>query len=118
MQDNREVMEMVREQLGRRSPPSVPALYGRAVRIDPSIRELSLRQFNARFPLQVRREKARRRASADGRRQRVAVDRDAVREVLLRFAREVAAADGTAAVIDTLTHVDSYVDEIMTAAAP
>lgn len=55
MSANPEVMAMVRAQLGRGSPPSSAALYGRAVRIDPSIRDLSLRQVNARYPLQVSR---------------------------------------------------------------
>lgn len=62
---NPAVTAMVREQLERSPPPPLAALYGRAVRIDPRIRKLTLRQFNARYPLQVRRamkpEEARRR---------------------------------------------------------
>lgn len=62
------VMEMVREQLRRDSPPSTHALYGRAVYLDPSLRRLSLRQFHARYPLQVQREMARRSSSGAGER--------------------------------------------------
>ena len=50
---------MVREQLERDPPPPLSALYGRAVRLDPEIRNLDLRQFNAKYPLQVRRRKKR-----------------------------------------------------------
>lgn len=54
------VMAMVRRQLERENPPDTKALYGRAIRIDPSLRELSLRQFHAKYPLKIKREKARR----------------------------------------------------------
>lgn len=63
---NPEVMEMVREQLRRDPPPPLSALYGRAVRIDPEIRNLDLRQFNAKYPLQVRRQKKRAERKDDG----------------------------------------------------
>lgn len=53
------VMSMVRRQLERTNPPDTKALYGRAIRLDPSLRELSLRQFHAKYPLKVKREKAR-----------------------------------------------------------
>lgn len=52
---NPAVTAMVREQLERSPPPPLAALYGRAVRIDPRVRKLTLRQFNARYPLQIRR---------------------------------------------------------------
>lgn len=51
-----ELRQMIRRQLRRRRPPDTKALYGRAVRIDPEIRQLDLRQFNARHVLPVRRE--------------------------------------------------------------
>lgn len=117
MTANPEVMAMVREQLQRRSPPSTAALYGRAVRIDPSIRELTLRQFNARYPLQVRRGMAAGKPKGDGR--PVAepkLDRSRIREFLIRFARDVVAAEGTVGVIDALGGVDRYVDELVKAA--
>lgn len=69
-QKDPKVVEMVRNQLTRRrTPPNVKALYGRAVRINEEIRELSLRQFNALYPLQVRR-KLKREAREAARRDR------------------------------------------------
>lgn len=110
-----DVLKMVREELQRPSSPSTAALYSRAIRIDPSIRELTLRQFNAKYPLRVKREKARTRAKEDGKRTRKRVDREAIRDVLFRFARNVAAAGGTAGVIDALAGVDRYVEEVVAA---
>jgi hypothetical protein len=55
-----DVLEMVRRQLDRDPPPSTTALYGRAARINRDIYELSLRQFHAKYPLRVKRERARR----------------------------------------------------------
>lgn len=57
------VMAMVRRQLDRENPPDTKAMYGRAVRIDPSIRDLSLRQFHAKYPLKIKRQRARREDS-------------------------------------------------------
>jgi len=64
------IVEMVREQLRRDPPPPLAALYGRALRIDPAIRKLSLRQFNALYPLQVRRRLKREAERAAKRAQR------------------------------------------------
>lgn len=57
--DGDPIMDMVRRQLDRENPPDTKALYGRAIRLDPSIRELSLRQFHAKYPLKIKRERAR-----------------------------------------------------------
>lgn len=54
-----DVLAMVREQLDRDPPPSTTALYGRAAAINSDIYELSLRQFHAKYPLRVKRQKAR-----------------------------------------------------------
>lgn len=63
-EDEDPIMSMVRKQLDRTNPPGTKALYGRAVRLDPSIRELSLRQFHAKYPLKIKRERARERDGA------------------------------------------------------
>lgn len=53
---NPDVEEMVREQLQRPDPPKTRNLYARAIQIDPTVREISKRQFHAKYPLQVKRQ--------------------------------------------------------------
>jgi hypothetical protein len=87
--------------------------------------ELTARQFNARYPLQVKRamapRKPRKRAKksrTDGsarrgsRRRSNGNDRDQVRGVLLELAKDVANAQGKGDVIDVIAGIDRYVDRI------
>lgn len=61
------ILEMVERQLDRPNPPDTKVLYRRAMHfIDRDVRELSVTQFNAKFPLRVKRRRARRRAEAAG----------------------------------------------------
>ena len=53
-----QVMEMVARELEQNPDIDAGELYTRAAEIDPSIRELDRRQFNARYPLQVKRLRA------------------------------------------------------------
>ncbi|MFQ5679023.1 MAG: hypothetical protein ACE5HP_06155 [Gemmatimonadota bacterium] len=119
---NQKVMEMVREALKKNPKVSAEELYKKAQKIDRSVKGLTLRQFHARYPLQVKRKLAaasgrprRRKVKRAGRRTpRSELDRAAIREGLLSFARDMSAAQakGTAEVIDVLTGVDKYVDGI------
>lgn len=122
------VMSMVESELKKKSDVSNETLYEKAKKIDGSIGDLTLRQFHARYPLQVkrrravsgRRRKARRKTPAAARRKAVAApdgSRQSVRDVLLRFARDVSAAEGKAAMIDLVTGLDKYVDQVLKAAA-
>lgn len=61
------VLEMVRRQLERDPPPSTRALYGRAVLMNSDLYDLSVRQFHAKYPLRVKREKAREEREASSR---------------------------------------------------
>lgn len=135
------VVKMVRDQLVRRkSPPNVKALYGRAIRINEGIRDLSLRQFNALYPLQVRRELKREeneassterssdaRSSEERASGRTTPDpnggavheearRSAIRSELLAFARAVARAGGSAELIDLVLDLDAWVERVRSAA--
>lgn len=65
MELDEDVLEMVRSQLEREPPPPTTALYGRAAAINSDIYELSLRQFHAKYPLRIKRERAQRTRSAD-----------------------------------------------------
>lgn len=63
------ILQMVERQLDRPNPPDTKVLYRRAMHfIDRDVRQLSVPQFNAKFPLRVKRRRARRRAEAGGRR--------------------------------------------------
>ena len=133
---NDKVMEMVREELKRNPDAENKELYEKAVEVDDAIDDLTLRQFHARYPLQVKRKIAQKRggkkkkkkkkqrksrkrkgsaragaASAGG----AGPDRDAIRGTLLQFAKDVSSAEGKAEMIDLLTGVDEYVDQVVEA---
>ena len=119
-----EIMSMVRDELKKDPDIENKTLYAKAKKIDPAVDDLSLRQFHARYPLQVKRKMAQKRGG--GRKRKSSgkarksggggVDREAVRGVLLRFARDVSAAEGKAEMIDILSSVDDYVDDVVGAA--
>jgi hypothetical protein len=189
MAANERVMEMVRKELQKNPAISSQDLFEKAKKLDSSMNGLSIRQFHASYPLQVKRlakggarggrprkvagagrraggtagpgKRGRRAAKAAaatggattagaprGRRRRgrppgrprsVASggaagaaapataapsasrsgggDREAVRTLLLRFAGEVAAAEGTSDMLKVIGGMDSYVDRVMKAAA-
>lgn len=116
-------MELVERELEKNPDVSTKELYRKATEASPKIGELSLRQFNARYPLQVKRQmapskpkKQRRSGGASrGSRQKAAggaVDREAVRGVLLELVKDVTAAEDRAAVVDVLAGIDGYVDKV------
>lgn len=120
------ILNMVREQLQRTNPPSTEALYGRAARIDSSIRALSLRQFNARYPLRVRREMAREEKGTEVAEtgevehapppSRDEPDRAALRQLFHDLAAHVATTDAGPALIDLFEEeLDGYVDRAVAA---
>lgn len=138
------VMTFVESELEKNPDISVTDLQAKASEVDPAIADLTARQFNARYPLQVKRRKARksegtaakasRRSpkakksgtrSGRGRRARKAKAaasvpgdaRAAVRGVVLRFASDLASAEERKELVDVLARVDGYVDEILKATA-
>lgn len=126
---NDKVMEMVRKELDKNPDAENAELYEKAKKIDGSIGNLSLRQFHARYPLQVKRQKAQKKGKTGGRRKKRSrkrkaaagspggeASREDIRRVLLRFARDVSAADGKAGMIDILSSLDDYVDDMVKAA--
>ncbi|MDT8368857.1 MAG: hypothetical protein RQ745_06590 [Longimicrobiales bacterium] len=52
------VMEMVEKELKRKPDTSTTELFELAKAMDPSINEMSVRQFHARYPLQLKRQKS------------------------------------------------------------
>jgi hypothetical protein len=159
---NTRVMDMVRRELEKNRSVANEDLFTKAKKIDPSLSRLDIRQFHAKYPLQVKRAlsggrrggrpagtgarkrgrppgktaaaapaKAARKTGTGrprGRPRKTAIaaappgiaatgsGRDAVRGLLLQFARQVAGADGKADVVDVLTSLDGWVDRMMSAA--
>lgn len=118
-QANPEVMAMIEAQIRKNPDISNPELLEKAKKIDKGVAKLSPRQFNAMYPLQVKRamkpaRPARRpkrtttRSEAEG--------RDRVRTVLLDLARDVANAEGKGDVVDVVAGIDRYVDRVLKAA--
>lgn len=119
------VMAVVEEELKKDPDASVQDLYEKAKSMNSAIGKLTLRQFNARYPLQVKRRMSA-KAPGKGKRQRTtrkrgraAADggnRDRVRQTLLRFAGDVAGAEERKELVQVLSNVDRYVDEVLKAA--
>lgn len=108
------VMEWVQKQLKKNPAVSNQELFAKAKEIDPAVGELSLRQFHAKYPLQVKRKLAPKSGTRGRSRRRRAkeLNREAIRESLLKFARDVSAAEGKAETIEILANVDKYVSEL------
>jgi hypothetical protein len=136
-------MEFVETALDRDPDIQLHELFRQARGVSDSIQGLSKRQFNARYPLQVKR----RRAQAAGRKNRVAkkkvqpegrprrsreaskaaghrpasktdahfepTARDNVRQVFLRFATDIVGAEERKDLVKVLANVDEYVDRVL-----
>lgn len=114
-------MNMVQEEIRKNPKVTTQELWERAKKLDRSIASLNARQFNARYPLQVKRSMAPRRGRGGRpRKPRVAAtpttDRAGVRSVLVQFAKDVAAAEGKAQMIEVIGGVDKYVERVLKAA--
>lgn len=122
------VMSLVEEELEKNPDASVDQLYEKAKDAHPSVGELSKRQFNARYPLQVKRRKSqpspgttrtRRRTTRKSTSPRTRTgnggSRDRVRETFLRFASDLVAAEERKDLVEVLAGVDHYVEEVLKA---
>jgi hypothetical protein len=127
---NPKVMEMIQAEIKKNPDVSNKELLEKAKNIDKSVGKLSARQFNARYPLQVKRsmKPARKKASPATRQRRAAAPRgraatptngqgrDKVRSIMLELARDVANAQGKGDVVDVIMGIDRYVDRVLKAA--
>lgn len=125
---NPKVLEMVESEIKKNPDISNAELRSKAEGIDKSVTKLTARQFNARYPLQVKRglkprkrggrkkAPARKRAAGTangaGKSQN---NREAIRNVLLDLARDVANASGKGDVVDVIAGMDRYVDRVIKA---
>lgn len=125
---NEKVMEFVKETLDKSPKINLDELFERAKELSDDVAELSKRQFNARYPLQVKRRLAQatrgkgsgRKTSAAARRRsrgvaaaKAEASRVAIRQVLLRFAADLAGAEERKDLVKVLADVDRYVDEVL-----
>jgi hypothetical protein len=118
-----EVMAAVEKELKKNPDASVDELLEVATKVNSSMADLTKRQFHARYPLQVKRklnppkaQPARRRAPRKKTREKAASSggqRDEVRQIFLRFATDLAAAEERKAVVRVVAGVDTYVDQIL-----
>lgn len=121
---NPRVMEMVSKELEKDPHVRASVLYEKALEIDQSIKDLSVRQFHARYPLPLKRKRTAgkkaggRRASSAGRKARgsskpESSPRERVRRIILDFAGDLARAESRASIVEVLGNVDEYVDRVM-----
>lgn len=127
---DQKVMDFVEEALNENPGIQLEELFRMAREISDSIHHLSRRQFNARYPLQVKRRRAQAARSRNGggkrpsgpRRTRAAHTtasspvrgpRDTVRGVLLQFATDITAAEERKELVRVLANVDGYVDQVL-----
>ena len=130
------VMQYVEKALSKDPGVSSKVLFEGARKIDKAIEKLSIRQFHAKYPLQVKRRKGSKggskkatrpktragggRSSAPSRsrsrREAAPVGgAEEVRKVLLRFARELSAADSQLGTIEVMSNLDRYTADILKA---
>ena len=127
------VAQALREQPGSRSRD----LYDLAKEMDPTVGDLTVRQFHASYVLPARRTAgtaqgqsvARARGGKKTRQARATKgaaakeprpgaqaptgDREAIRIVLLRFAADISGAETRSEIVGVLASLDRYVDEIL-----
>ena len=131
--DGAAVMEYVERTLEANPGIANADLFAGAREIDPSVGQLTGRQFHARYPLQVKARLARATApeakappepEVPTAEETAAADAPpvetgdpvAVRRLLLDLAKELASAESKAEVIELMARLDEYVAEIMKAA--
>ncbi|TVP42095.1 MAG: hypothetical protein EA350_17525 [Gemmatimonadales bacterium] len=123
--NEQKVMAFVEKELAANPGISTTDLFDKAKKVDAGVNSLSLRQFNARFPLQIKRKQSlakpgrKRTGSTGGGRRRSRQGQEeqrlAVRKVFLRFATELSAAEERRDLVEVLSKVDDYVADAIKA---
>ena len=115
------VMTLVEKELEKDPDASVTDLYEKAKTAHPSVGKLTHRQFNARYPLPVKRKKSqksgKRRSRRSSRRTTKGgkidgAQREKIRAAFLDFASDLAAAQERSDLVDVVAGVDAYVDRV------
>lgn len=118
------VLKMVERELKKQPDMSSSDLYEKVAKKHDSVKELSTRQFHARYPLRVKRKMAgptKRKSRTRAARTRTAPKRrtpvrprgsEQTRDVLLQFAQELVGMGGEPSFTDVLSRVDHYADKL------
>lgn len=142
--DQDKILALVEAELKKNPEATTGELQDAAKKKFPSVGRLTKRQFNARYPLQIKRRKTssagkkkttrtrtkraasavkkaasktpRRRRSAPVAPAREGADRDAIRQQFLRFASDITAAESRRDLVRVLASVDKYVEAVAKAA--
>ncbi len=136
------VMQLIEKELKKNPKATAKELQQKAKAVSEAVGKLSVRQFHAKYPLQVRRKlapkkprraapqkprraalkkprraapKKPRRAAPKARAARGQVNREAIRNTLMTFAKDVSAAEGKSETIAVLGKLDNYIDAIIRA---
>lgn len=127
-QSDDKLMAFVQAEMKKNPDISTKDLFEMAKASLAEAKELTMRQFHARYPLQVKRQASlaagggkRRRRRSPGRRGKAAAApssgaRDTVRAALLKFASDLSAAEERKDLVKVLARVDDYVDQVIKAA--
>ena len=123
------VMTFVEETLQKRPKIQLEELFEKAKKVSGAVKDLSKRQFNARYPLQVKRRRSqasrgkgasRKGTGGSSRGARVARGkqgtvgpRESVRQVFLQFATDITGAEDRKDLVRVLASVDAYVDQVL-----
>ena len=135
------VMQLIEKELKKNPKATAKELQQKAKAVSASVGKLSVRQFHAKYPLQVRKKlapkKPRRAAPKKPRRAapkaraapkkprsaapkataaRGQVNREAIRDTLMTFAKDLSDAEGKSETIAVLRKLDTYIDAIIRAA--
>lgn len=121
-----EIMALVEKALAANPKAGTTELFEKAKTADSSVGKLTIRQFHARYPLQVKRRKGRTSQKSAEPKSRAPVSRsspapaggshEGVREVFLRFAQDLTSAEERRDLIEVLGRLDRYVDDAVRAA--
>lgn len=123
-----QLMTFVEEEMKNDPDISSKDLFEKAKAAVTSAAELNLREFHARYPLQVKRKaslakgggrRRKRKGRAGTRRGRGGASqaaREAIRATLLTFATDLSAAEARKDLVKVLARVDDYVDAVLDAA--
>ena len=122
------VMKFVEDVLKKNPKIQLEDLFERTKKFKSSIGRLSKRQFNSRYPLQVKRRRALAAKAGAGAKKgtstsatrtprkprgRSGEPRDRVRQTFLQFAMDIVAAEERKDLVRVLAGVDNYVDQVM-----